>query len=65
MIGSNRTFYLKCSDTETFNQWKKRLEHSINGSTGAKKELSLDMYKDEVNLVFDFWRYLRISEEAF
>ena len=46
-------------------EWKKRLEHSIRSSAGVKKELSLEMYKDEINIVFDFWRYLRISEEAF
>ena len=53
MIGSNRTFYLKCPDSNSFNEWMKRLEHSIKGSTGAKKELSLEKYKDEINIVFE------------
>jgi len=25
----------------------------------------MDLYKEEINKYFDFWRYLRISEDAF
>ena len=25
----------------------------------------MDLYKEEINQYFDFWRYLRISEDAF
>ena len=41
------------------------MRHSIFSSNGFKKELSLDTYKEDVSKFFDFWRFLRISEDAF
>ena len=32
---------------------------------GTLKKLSLDKYKDDISNKFDFWRFLRIDEEAF
>jgi len=65
MKGSNRIFHLRCNTKDSYEIWKEKLQHSIGESAGKNKKLTMDMYKEEINQYFDFWRYLRISEDAF
>lgn len=61
--GSERTFNLRCSNGEEFNEWKRKLNHSIEASIGKKRDIAMNMYKTNINQVFDFWRFLRIPEQ--
>ena len=44
-------------------EWRRKLTHTIDRSIGKIKNLHMGLYKDDINRVFDFWRFLRISEE--
>ena len=47
--GSNRVFNLKCDTFESFEIWQKKLKRSINTSVGKQRELSMEMYKNDVS----------------
>jgi hypothetical protein len=38
------------------------LEKAINSSIGKKKHLTFEKYQDDINNLFDFWRFLRVPE---
>jgi hypothetical protein len=42
-----------------------KLKHSIFSSNGYKKKLSMNMYIEDMSKFFDYWRFLRIPEDAF
>lgn len=64
-MGSNRVFNLRCANDVDYNNWIKKLNHSINSSIGKQKKLTMELYKDDINGWFDFWRFLRINEKNF
>jgi len=64
MEGSGRIFYLRCHNKESYEIWKTKLKHSIDRSTGSKKELNAKIYEENFNTYFNFWRFLRITEKA-
>mmetsp|Transcript_2852 Transcript_2852/g.4862 ORF Transcript_2852/g.4862 Transcript_2852/m.4862 type:complete len:162 (+) Transcript_2852:286-771(+) len=65
IVGSNRVFNLRCAEKRDFDTWRYRLNHSISISAGFKKKLSLKFYIEDISKFFDFWRFLRIPEDAF
>lgn len=64
-MGSNRVFNLRCANDIEYNIWIKKLNYSINSSLGKQKKLTMELYKDDINNWFDFWRFLRINEKNF
>ena len=42
--------------------WQKRLTHSIDFSYGKANNLTISDYSDVINKMFEFWRFLRITE---
>jgi len=65
LMGSNRVFNLRCQSQDEFEVWQKKLRHSLISSIGKLKELSMEHYKDDYGSLYDFWRFMRIDEEAF
>ena len=63
--GSNRVFYLRASNQENYETWKRKITHSVTSSNGVLKDLTIDTYSEDVENSFKFWRFMRISEEAF
>lgn len=63
--GSNRVFHLRARNTENYETWKRKITHSVNSSNGVLKDLTIDTYSEDVESSFKFWRFMRISEEAF
>lgn len=63
MQGSNRLFILRCQNEEDFLVWQKKLTHSIDYSYGKVKKLTIDDYSDIINNMFEFWRFLRVTEK--
>lgn len=45
--------------------WQGKLHHSIDKSMGKLQGLSLISYTDDVNQLFEFWRFLRVPEGLF
>ncbi len=58
-------FNLKAQSKDDFEMWKQKLSHSISHSMGSKKQLSMKDYEHDITKYFDFWRFLRLSEDAF
>lgn len=70
LSGSDRTFNLKIKgkggNQVEYEAWKKCLTTAIENSTGKKKNLTLDNYKEFQNdKSYKFWRFLRLSEKEF
>lgn len=65
LLGSKRCFALKFQNQAEFEIWQAKLNHSIDRSSGKQKELSLGDYTDDVNQLFEFWRFLRVPEALF
>lgn len=63
--GSSRMFELKAPNMEEFMAWQSKLTHSIDLSLGKIKGLSMQDYSDDVNQLFEFWRFLRVPENIF
>ena len=63
--GSDRIFYLRASNKEKYDTWKRKITHSVTSSNGVLKDLTIDTYSEDVENSFKFWRFMRISEEAF
>ena len=64
-MGSKRVFNLRCQDPQAYDTWMVKLKHSIFSSNGFKKKLSMNMYIEDMSNYFDYWRFLRITEDAF
>ena len=62
--GTDRIFYLRCHNENSYNDWKTKLKFSIERSTGFMKKLSAKMYVNDFNTSYDFWRIFRITEEG-
>ena len=65
MVGCKRVFNLRCQDQSSYDLWVLKLKHSIYLSNGYKKKLSMDRYIEDISKYFDYWRFLRITEDAF
>ena len=65
LVGTDRVFNLKCLDDASFATWKARLSHSLAHSTGTLKQLTVKSYYTDIDKFQLFWRFLRITEEAF
>jgi len=63
--GSDRCFQLRCLNKNDFLNWQTKITHSIDKSSGKSKGMALNDYKDDVNQLFEFWRFLRLPEEKF
>lgn len=63
--GSKRSFDLKFLNKFEYQTWQAKLHHSIDKSMGKLKGLSLSDYSDDVNQLFEFWRFLRVPEGLF
>ena len=63
--GSDRIFKLRVRNDDDYSVWKRKIEHSISHSNGRQKDLSVGDYSKDVENSFKFWRFMRISEEAF
>lgn len=65
MDGSTRIFELKAPNMADFLMWQGKLQHAIDLSLGKIKGLSLVDYSDDINQLFEFWRFLRVPENIF
>ena len=63
--GSDRIFNLRVVNDDDYLVWKRKIEHSVSHSNGRQKDLSIDDYHEDVENSFKFWRFMRISEEAY
>jgi len=54
---------LKALSEDDYVLWQARLKHSIDRSLGKVKETMIDEYQDDINQLFEFWRFLRIPEK--
>ena len=63
--GSDRVFYLRARLQDSYDTWKRKITHSVESSNGVLKDLTIDTYSEDVENSFKFWRFMRISEEAF
>ena len=41
-----------------------KLSHSISESAGFKKQLTMELYQNDISKYFDFWRFLRVPEDG-
>lgn len=67
IMGSNRVFVMRSSNTHQYQQWVENLKFSIDSSIGAKLKISLESYRytDEEKQTFKFHRFLRMLEDVF
>ncbi len=62
LLGSDRKFILKCYKKGDFIQWKRKIEHAIDSSIGKKNNLAIKFYTDDISMLYNFWRFLRLPE---
>ena len=69
LSGSERVFNLKIKgkgNPDEYETWKRCITTSIENSTGKKKDLTLQNYKEfNIDKSYKFWRFLRLSEQEF
>lgn len=58
-------FYLKAHNYLDYVKWKDNLSYTISQSNGFLKKLSMELYLEDIGKVFEFWRFMRITEQSF